>query len=145
MTLWIDADGCPVVKLAIGIGKAYQLPVVVVKNHAVYIDDAYAKVVTVDVSRDSADFYIVNHMASGDIVVTQDYGLAAMVLSRSGKCISQSGRLMTRDNIELLLDQRHTSRVDRQKNRKYTKFKKRTEEENLAFESMLKRLIESDL
>ncbi len=89
MRIWIDGDGCPVVNLAINIAKLQALPVTVVKNHAVQVNDDYAEIVTVDVSRDAADFYIVNHMMSGDIVVSQDYGLAAMVLAKKGICVTQ--------------------------------------------------------
>ncbi len=133
MRIWIDGDGCPVVNIAIKMAKTASVPVTVVKNYAVEVKDPYATVVTVDISRDAADFYIVNHMANGDIVISQDYGLAAMVLSKNGLCINQNGRQITRDNIDLILDQRHHSRVERTKNKKYTKFKKRSEEDNQHF------------
>lgn len=141
MRIWIDGDGCPVVKLAIEVSKAHQLPVTVVKNHAVQVNDDYADIITVDVTRDAADFYIVNHLQSGDVVVTQDYGLAALVLSKAAKCLNQNGKLIDQDNIDLILDQRHHSRVERQKNKKYTKFKKRQHEDDEAFRKALELLI----
>lgn len=82
MRIWIDGDGCPVVDLAIDVAKKLDLPVTVVKNYAVHIVSDYAQVVSVDISRDSADYYIANQMTKGDLVITQDYGLGAMVAKR---------------------------------------------------------------
>ena len=141
--IWIDADGCPVVKTAIGIAKKKHYLVSVVKNHAVIIEDDYAEIITVDISRDAADFYIVNHMSTGDIVITQDYGLAAMVLSKQGQIINQNGRLITKDNIDLILDQRHMSRVARMQKGKYTKFKKRSKADDEAFIMAFGKLLEA--
>lgn len=141
MRIWIDGDGCPVVNNAIAIAKLEAIPVTVVKNHAVQVKSDYAEVVTVDVTQDAADFYIVNHMSQGDIVVSQDYGLAAMVLSKKGICVNQNGREVTIQNIDLILNQRHHNRVERQKNKKYTKFKKRNKEDDMMFEDAFKSII----
>ena len=141
MRIWIDGDGCPVVNNAIVIAKSEAIPVTVVKNHAVQVKSDYAEVITVDVTRDAADFYIVNHMDAGDIVVSQDYGLAAMVLAKKGICVNQNVREVTVQNIDLILNQRHHNRVDREKNKKFTKFKKRTREDDASFEDAFKTLI----
>lgn len=145
MRIWIDGDGCPVVKLGIKVAKDKGISVTVVKNHAVQVDDDYAEIVTVDISRDAADFYIVNHIEGGDIIITQDYGLAALVLAKEGLCLNQNGRYITRENIDLILDQRHHNRVERQKNKKYTKFKKRRIEDDEAFQVALSKLIASKI
>ncbi len=57
----VDADGCPVTHLAIKVAKEYDLNIILVKNYAHEIQDSYATIITVDISRDSADFYIVNN------------------------------------------------------------------------------------
>ena len=67
MRIFIDADGCPVVDETINIAKKLNIPVVIVKNYAHVINSSYAEVVTVDLSSDSADYYIVNHMGKGEI------------------------------------------------------------------------------
>ncbi|OLS02992.1 DUF188 domain-containing protein [Tissierella creatinophila] len=72
MRIYVDADGCPIVDIAIEIAKEYSLEIIVVKNFAHRINDSYASVISVDISNDSADFYIVNHVDKGDIVITQD-------------------------------------------------------------------------
>ncbi|GAU75834.1 DUF188 domain-containing protein [Fusibacter sp. 3D3] len=140
--IWVDADGCPVVKIAIEMAQKEGYRITVVKNHAVVIEDDYAEIITVDLSRDAADFYIVNHMMAHDIVITQDYGLAALVLSKRGQAINQNGRLITQDNIDLILDQRHVSRLARMQRGKYTKFKKRLKADDEAFVSAFKGLLE---
>ncbi|MBU5310510.1 DUF188 domain-containing protein, partial [Tissierella carlieri] len=91
MKIYVDADGCPVVDIAVGVAKEYKLEIIVVKNYAHEIADLYVTVVSVDISRDSADFYIINRIEKGDIVITQDYGLAAMCLSKKAICINQNG------------------------------------------------------
>lgn len=116
--------------------------ITVVKNYAHKIESDYANIVTVDISRDSADYYIVNQVSKGDIVITQDYGLAAMVLSRGGVCINQNGNIITGENIDGMLNSRHINQKLRRQNIYTSKFKKRKNEANLYFEIGLKKLIE---
>lgn len=142
MKIVIDADGSPVVRESIEIAKEYKLEALVVKNYAHIIEDDYATVVTVDISSDSADYYIVNNVSSRDIVVTQDYGLSAMALSRGAICINQNGLVISDKNIDDLLNRRHINREARRKDGKYTKFKKRKTEDNEVFVRNLRQLIE---
>lgn len=130
--------------MAIAIAKNYELDITVVKNYAHVITSDYASIVTVDISRDSADYYIVNHISSGDIVVTQDFGLAAMVLSRGGIPIDQNGNIITDKNIDGMLNSRHINQKLRRQNIYTSKFKKRKSESNSSFEIGLKKLIEEE-
>ena len=107
MKIFVDGDGCPVVHLTIEIAKSYGIDIIVVKNYCHEIYDEYATIVTVDKFADSADYYIVNHVNNGDIVVTQDYGLAAMALSKNAACINQNGLIISSENIDELLERRH--------------------------------------
>lgn len=145
MKILIDADGCPVTKIAINIAKSNNLPAMVVKNHSHVINDDYATVVTVDKSADSADYYIANHCDSGDIVVTQDYGLAAMAIAKSAKCITQNGLVINTFNIDNLLDRRHVNREMRKQHKKYTKHKKRTPDQDEEFRVKLIELVKEAL
>lgn len=138
----MDADGCPVVNIAIDIAKEYQKDITVVKNYAHNISSDYANIVTVDISRDSADYYIVNHISTGDIVITQDYGLAAMILARGGIGINQNGNIITEENIDGMLNTRHINQKLRRQNIYTSKFKKRNSDANIHFETGLRRLIE---
>ncbi len=139
--IWIDADGCPVVKETVYVAREYSIPVTLVKNHGVYLESDYATIITVETSSDAADFYILTHMNPGDIVVTQDNGLCAMVLSKKGHCIDQNGKIITEDQIDFLLQSRHISRKERMQNQRGPKFKKREDRDNLLFTKSLKKLL----
>lgn len=143
MKIYIDADGCPVVEETIAIAKEYNIEVVVVKNYAHVINDDYATIVSVDISRDSADFYIVNAADKGDIVITQDYGLAAMCLSKEAIAINQNGQLYTEDNIDGLLNRRHLNQELRKQNKFYGKSKKRKKEADKKFESSFRKILDN--
>ncbi len=143
MTLWIDADGCPVVALAARIAAKFNIEAVIVKNYSHEINSPTARIVTVDKVRDSADFYIANHLLSGDIVITQDNGLAAMVLAKRGLCLNQNGIRITDDTIGLLLDRRHLHQELRRKHGVHAgKAPKRSAALNDAFERALTELLE---
>lgn len=141
MVIFVDADGCPVVDIAIKVAKEYNIKIVVVKNYSIWLEDAYAEIVSVDVSRDSADYYIANRIEKDDILITQDYGLAAMGLTKGAYCINQNGLWITDDNIGLLLDRRHINATLRRKKKIYTKFKKRSPQADENFEGSLRKLI----
>lgn len=140
-TLIIDADGCPVRENATRIGKKNGFPVVVVCDINHMINDKYAKVITVDKGIDAADFRILSMLKANDIVVTQDYGLASLVLSKGGYAIDQNGMQYTEENIEMLLLRRHVSKHIRRSGGKTKGPAKRKREDDLAFEESLKRLI----
>jgi hypothetical protein len=142
MNIFIDADGCPVVSLSVKIAENHGIDAFIVKNYAHEIESSYATVITVDKSLDSADYYIANHIKPGDIVVTQDYGLAAMVLSRGGKCITQNGLVISDVNIGKLLDSRHMNRIIRKGGGRGSRFKKRSPENDRAFEASLKKMLD---
>lgn len=141
MRIWIDADGCPVVAQTIKVAKAYVIPVTIVKNYAVKIESDYAQIVTVDVSSDAADYYIANRMEPDDLVITQDNGLAAMVLAKRGYCMDQNGKEITALNIDFILDSRHHGRVARAQNIRGPKHKKRSKEDDHSFVEALERFL----
>jgi uncharacterized protein YaiI (UPF0178 family) len=143
MKIFVDADGCPVIDLAIKVAKSYSLEIIIVKNYSHELWNDYATIITVDQSPDSADFYIANNARKGDIVVTQDYGLATMALSKRAFCINQNGLIINSKNIDSLLERRHINRELRRKHHKYTKFKKREAGQDAHFERKLKGLIEN--
>lgn len=141
MVIYVDADGCPVVNITIEVAKKHKLRVVVVKNYAVQVEDDYAEIVTVDISRDSADYYIANHIKKGDILVSQDYGLAAMGLAKEAICINQNGLIIGKDNIDGILNRRHLHQKLRRENKIYSKFKKRNPQANEDFMKSLDSLV----
>jgi len=142
MTLIIDADGCPVRKEAVKLAKRYHLAAVIVSDINHMIHDKYAKVVTVDKGYDSADFKIIGMMKAGDMVITQDYGLASLVLSKGGYAMDQNGMIYDNDNIDMLLLRRHVSKNIRKAGGKTKGPSKRKKEDDLLFESSLEKFIQ---
>jgi len=110
MRVLIDADGCPVVKTAVNICNKNDIKVILIcdTSHIFNIDGV--ETITVDKGADSVDFRLVNMIEKGDIVITQDYGLAAMCLARCGVPISQNGVVYSSSNIDALLLARHTAK-----------------------------------
>ncbi|MFV0362691.1 MAG: YaiI/YqxD family protein, partial [Suipraeoptans sp.] len=136
MKVLIDADACPVVKIAENIAKEKDVKVIMLcdSNHVITSD--YSEVRTIEAGIDSVDFALVGICDSGDIVVTQDYGVAAMALGKGAKAIHQSGMIYTDENIERLLMERHLSgKARRGKGKHHVKGpRKRTKEDDEAFE-----------
>lgn len=143
MRIFIDADGCPVVDETVNIAREFKIPVTIVKNYAHVINNSYAEIVTVDVSSDSADYYIVNHMGKGDLVITQDNGLAAMALAKEGLVVNQNGSLINNDNIDILLSARHIHRELRQRGIYAGKSKKRVKSNNKSYEVTLRNILKN--
>ena len=142
MRVLIDADGCPVVRIAAECAKGRGVPVKLVCDSAHLFDLPGVETITVAKGADSADFYLVNLIAPGDIVVTQDYGLAAMALARRANVISQNGMIYTDDNIDSLLLARHTSRKLRNAGVRMKGPAKRTREQDEAFLRAFESLLE---
>lgn len=109
MTLFIDADGCPVVDIAIKVAKEHNVPCVLICDTSHQIERSGAKTITVSKGKDSADFMILNMIKSQDVVITQDYGLAAMCLAKRALVLNQNGLIYTGENIDSLLYFRYES------------------------------------
>lgn len=141
----IDADGCPVVDQTITAARKYKLEVVLLcdTSHEMYREGI--ETVTVSKGPDAVDFVLVNRVKKEDIVVTQDYGLAAMVLAKQGYPIDQNGRLYSEENIEQLLHGRHIAKKIRQGGGRLKGPKKRKPEDNEKFlenfEGLIKNII----
>lgn len=141
MRIVIDADGCPVVRIAVECAKRHGVEAVIVCDSAHYFDVDGALTITVTKGADSADFRIVNMLANGDIVVTQDYGLAAMALARNALAINQNGMIYHDGNIDSLLLARHTARRIRNAGGRLKGPSRRTREQDEAFLLALENLI----
>lgn len=131
--IYVDADGCPVIEETLQAGEDFGFPVTLVcdTSHTFHYENAV--VLMADKGRDSTDFLLLSHVKKGDIVVTQDYGLAALVLSKKGYPISCSGIPYTTENINRLLTMRHVGSVERKHGNYGRHAKKRTQQDNDAF------------
>ena len=141
MKILIDADGCPVVDLTVSISKRFGVECTILcdTSHEFHRDGI--ETVTVEKGADSVDFKIVNLVRAGDIVVTQDYGLAAMCLARQAVPISQNGLVFNDKNIDQLLFTRYVSKKIRNAGGRLKGPSKRTPEQDRAFETALVKLL----
>ncbi len=141
MKIFIDADGCPVVDIAVRIaGKAgISCTIICDTSHSILRDGA--ETIIVDKGADSADYRLVNLVSAGDIAITQDYGLAAMCLSKNAIVINQDGKQYTPDNISGLLEFRAVSAKIRRSGGRTKGLPKRTQQQDKDFEQSLIRII----
>jgi len=141
MKIFIDGDGCPVVDLTIRIAAANNVECIILCDTSHYFERDGATTITVSKGADNVDFALVNMVRANDVVVTQDYGLAAMCLARGAVPINQDGMIYTNENIGGLLEQRHISQKIRNSGGRLRGSSKRTEEQNTAFATKLSELI----
>lgn len=137
----MDADACPVKTVIIKVAKEHMLPVVMFIDTSHQLDDGYSEVVTVGTQRDAVDIALINRTRRDDIVVTQDYGLAAMVLGKGARAINQNGMIYSADNIDRLLLERHLSQKIRRAGGRTSGPAKRSRADDEQFEAALRRLI----
>lgn len=138
----IDADGCPVVDIAVRIARERHWECIILCDTSHYFEKEGAETITVSKGPDSVDFVLVNMLQSGDVVVTQDYGLAAMCLARKAVPVSQDGMVYDDDNIEGLLMARHTAKKIRNAGGRLRGSRKRSGAADAVFEEKLRKLTE---
>lgn len=140
MKVLVDADACPVKRIVVRVAKEHSVPVIMFFDTSHIIDDGYSENVIVDKSRDSVDIALVNRISAGDIVVTQDFGVAAMSLPKGAKVINQNGLIYTNDNIDRLLFERHLGQKVRKSGGRMSGPKKRTLQDDERFEAAFRSL-----
>lgn len=143
MHIYVDADACPVIRIVENIARKYNIETTLIcdTNHVLTSD--YSDVVTVSAGADAVDFKLVNLCTRDDIVVTQDYGVAAMALSKGAYAIHQSGKWYTNDNIDRMLMQRHITKCAKRASGKnhINGPKKRSNEDNIHFAESFEKLV----
>lgn len=140
-TVLIDADGCPVVDLTIRICKPRGIPMLILCDTAHRIERDGADTLVLDKGADSVDFALVNRVRPGDIVITQDYGLAGMCLARSARVLNQNGMEYTAENIDGLLETRYQNKKLLRAGKHPKGPAKRTREQDVKFERELERVL----
>ncbi len=143
MKILVDADACPVARIVEEIAKKHEIACVLLcdTNHVLYSD--YSEVKIIGAGADAVDFALLNLCKKGDIVVTQDYGVAAMILGKGAYGIHQSGKWYTNENIDQMLMERHLAKKARMaKSKHHLKgSRKRTDEDDKRFAESLEKLI----
>ena len=143
MQILVDADACPVVSIVERVAKEHNLPVTLLcdTNHVLSSD--YSEVIVVGAGADAVDYKLISICHRGDIVVSQDYGVAAMALGKGANAIHQSGKWYTNENIDQMLMERHLNKKAR---RAYGKNhlkgpRKRTAEDDEHFRASFEKMI----
>ena len=118
MQIFVDADACPVVDIVEAVAEKYDIPATLLcdTNHVLYSD--YSEVIGVGAGADAVDYKLISICQNGDIVVSQDYGVAAMALGKGAYAIHQSGKWYTNDNIDRMLMERHLNKKARRSSSK---------------------------
>lgn len=142
MKVLIDADACPVVDMAVGLCVEFTVECILFCDTAHQMQRPGARTLIFDKGADSVDFALVNQAEKGDVVVTQDYGLASMCLAKGARVIHQDGWEYTQYNIDALLFQRHASREYRASGGRIKGPSKRKESQNQDFFNAFQRLLE---
>ena len=146
MMIYIDADACPVTRIAEDIARKHGVPMTLLcdTNHVLASD--YSQVKVIGAGADAVDIALINLCRRGDVVVTQDYGVAALALGKGARAIHQSGKWFTDDNIDGLLMDRHLAKKARRSGKQHLKGPaKRTEEDDERFAESFERLIQEAL
>lgn len=147
MNIYVDADACPVVGIIENLAKKYAVSCTLIcdTNHVLSSD--YGEVICVSAGADAVDFKLISLLRRGDICVSQDYGVAAMALSKGCFAIHQSGKWYTNENIDQMLMERHLSKKARRGSGKYhlKRPAKRTAEDDQRFAESFEKLIQKSL
>jgi len=143
MRILVDADACPVKEIIVKLAKEKNISVIMFIDTSHVINDGYSEVITVDQGRDSVDIALINKVSKDDIVITQDYGVAAMALGKGAKALNQNGLVYSDENIDRLLFERHLAQKVRRSKGRISGPRKRTSTDDLNFELTLKALINS--
>ena len=110
MQIWVDADACPGVikEILFRAATRHALAVILVANQTLRVPPSpHIRAVQVPRGFDVADSYIVEQAAAGDLVITADIPLAALVIDKQAFAINPRGELYSAENIRQLLDMRN--------------------------------------
>ena len=139
----VDADACPVVRIVEDIARRFACPVTLLCDTNHILQSETSQVHVIGAGADAVDFALFNLCHTGDVVVTQDYGVAAMALGKGAYAIHQSGRLYTDENIDQLLMERHLAKKARQSSKHHLKGpRKRTREDDERFAAAFTQLLQ---
>ena len=141
MKVLVDADACPVVDITVALYSQFNRECLFFWDTAHQLHREGAQTLVFDKGADSVDFALVNRVETGDLVITQDYGLASMCLAKGARVLHQDGWEYTQYNIDALLFQRHASREYRAAGGRTRGPAKRKNSQNQAFEEALRRML----
>lgn len=143
-TIVVDADACPVKREIVETARKHGVPVLLVASHdhRLQAENGVA-IMQVDRSDQSVDLYIANRVVRGDIVVTQDFGLATIALARGAIALSPRGQQYDDGNIDYLMERRHELAKLRRGGGRTKGPKAMSDEDRACFQQKLTKVLES--
>jgi uncharacterized protein YaiI (UPF0178 family) len=145
MQILVDADACPVKQTIVRLAKQRNIPVTMLIDTSHELNDGYSRIIIVDKQTDSVDYALMDLLTREDIVVTQDFGLAAMVLGKGAKAVNQNGMVFTDANMDKLLMERHIGQKIRRGGGRTKGPSKRSKEDDARFETAFEKLLDGVL
>jgi uncharacterized protein len=142
--IYVDADACPVKNVVISESTKAEIPVTLVTSFSHYSTDAQpvgVETIYVDTGAEAADYRIMKLVEKGDIIITQDYGLASLGLAKGCTVLHHKGFLYTNDNIDQLLQTRYLSAMERKSGKRTKGPKAFTDEDREKFRQLFKKTI----
>lgn len=144
MRILVDGDACPQRDEIASVAKEYGFSMIVFMDYAHVVESEDYEIRTCEVGKDQVDFMIVSEVKSGDLVITQDYGLAALVLTKGALVLHVSGRIVSHDDIDGLLLRRYKGYQQRKKDKHIKGPRKRSQVERQFFINQLKNILEEN-
>lgn len=141
MKIMVDADACPVKEIIESLAIKYLVQVIWVANIEHNIDSQYGQVIKVDHAPEAADLYIINHIQPYDIVITQDMGLASLILAKGARAITPLGKILNENSMEALLAQRYINKKARRQGYRIGRTAARTTQDDHHFRQALLELL----
>jgi uncharacterized protein YaiI (UPF0178 family) len=144
MKIYVDADACPVKDIVISEGRSAQIPIILVTSFSHFStaeQPSGVEIIYVDAGADAADYRIMKLAGSGDIIVTQDYGLASLGLAKGCIVLHHKGFSYTNENIDQLLQTRYLSAMARKSGKRTKGPKPFTAEDKEQFRLLFKEVI----
>ncbi|MEG0021437.1 MAG: DUF188 domain-containing protein [Bacilli bacterium] len=129
MKIIVDADACPSIKAITSLAINYNIELELYLDDTHKIENNYAKIITVSKGFQSVDMKIANILKNGDILITQDFGLATIALALGAIPISPKGLIFTNENIDQLNYEKHLNAMERKLKNRSKGIKKRTKED----------------
>jgi len=143
MRILVDADACPGKEIIESVAKDYEIDVILYCDFNHVLTSSYCKIKYMDSGFQSVDIAVANDTKAGDIVITQDFGVAAMTLGKKAYAINPKGYIYDNENIDRLLFERHLSQKVRKGGGRTVNHKKRNNDDNEKLKRNLIKIIEN--
>lgn len=144
MRILVDADACPVKGIIEKVAKEAGIPVIMFIDDSHILQSDYSEIIVIGQGRDAVDLALINKTIKGDLVVTQDFGVAALTLGKKAFAISINGLIFDDRNIDSLLEERHMSQKIRRAGGRTGQMKKRLPENDVIFESSFRKMLQKN-